>query len=409
MELNIAMQFVMVRAQAEVAAVKGSEMGLEHIFLGILKLSEITAKDITSAKECYEEINMDIEQVKCIFAGRGIDTVRVRGQLRHMLRSYRFTPDRDPKNEIVQALNKADYACKLVGSNRLTAAAVLLAILEAPPAVVEEACPVKQQDRPGQEVAGTKSGQGKHEQEEKSGEEDIPEMGLRFLPQLTSKIRNMRSKLLSAVHGQDHVVHAFAEGMFSAEVLAAADEKRKRPRAIFVFAGPPGVGKTFLAEQAAEALAIPFKRFDMSNFSDHQAYINLIGFEKSYKDAKPGTLTGFVKENPHSILLFDEVEKANMSTIHLFLQVLDAGRLNDKFLDEDIMFKDTIIIFTSNAGRSLYEGDHKQNAAGISRKTIINALETERNPQTGQPFFPAAICSRMATGRFRESSFHLKS
>ena len=219
-----------------------------------------------------------------------------------------------------------------------------------------------------------------------------------FLPSLTSRIRHMRAKLLSTVHGQDHVVHAFTEGMFAAEVLAASDEKRKRPRAIFVFAGPPGVGKTFLAEQAAEALGTPFKRFDMSSFADHQSYMGLVGFEKSYQGAKAGTLTGFVKENPHSILLFDEIEKAHLNTIQLFLQILDAGRLTDRFSDEDVAFKDTIIIFTSNAGRSLYEGDAKQNAAGVPRKTLINALETEKNPQTGQPFFPTAITSRMATG-----------
>ena len=107
--------------------------------------------------------------------------------------------------------------------------------------------------------------------------------------------------------------------MFAAEVLAASDEKRKRPRAVFVFAGPPGVGKTFLAEQAAEALSIPYKRFDMSSFADHQAYMALVGFEKSYHGAKPGILTEFVKENPHCILLFDEIEKAHINTINLFL------------------------------------------------------------------------------------------
>jgi hypothetical protein len=72
--------------------------------------------------------------------------------------------------------------------------------------------------------------------------------------------------------------------------------------------------------------------------------------------------------------------------------------LTDKYLEEDVFFKDTIIIFTSNAGHSLYESDGKKNAARIPRKTILNAMETEKNPQTGQPFFPAAITSRMATG-----------
>lgn len=195
-------------------------------------------------------------------------------------------------------------------------------------------------------------------------------LGLLKLPELTRRIRDMRRILLEKVHGQDHVVHAFAEGMFSAEVLAEADTRRRSPRAIFVFAGPPGVGKTFLAEQAAEALSIPCKRFDMSSFADHQAHISLIGFAPSYKESKPGTLTGFVKETPRCILIFDEIEKAHPNAIHLFLQLLDAGVLHDDHLDEDVVFKDAVVI----------------------------ALETDAHPQTGKPFFPGSICSRLATG-----------
>ena len=92
--------------------------------------------------------------------------------------------------------------------------------------------------------------------------------------------------------------------------------------------------KTYLAEQAADTLKLPFKRFDMSSYADHQAHISLIGFAPSYKDAKPGMLTEFVKKHPHSILLLDEIEKAHLNTIQLFLQILDAGRLHDDFLDE---------------------------------------------------------------------------
>lgn len=98
------------------------------------------------------------------------------------------------------------------------------------------------------------------------------------------------------------------------------------------------------------------------------------------------------------MLLFDEVEKAHLNTIQLFLQILDAGHLSDRFLSEDVSFRDAIIIFTSNAGRSLYEGEARQNAAGIQRKVLLGALEKEKDPRTGQPFFPAAIISRLATG-----------
>ncbi len=387
MNLNTAMRFVMVRAQAEAAASRSGGIQAEHIFLGLLKISEMRAEEFAPTSRHQEQINRDIDSLREQFSSLGIDAGRMRPQLRAMIQSRGLTGEGDESKAVI---NAAENLAALRGEKEVGAPIVLEAILNSPTPLLLEICPQKKAPQAGN--AG----------EQPEGEENRPaqenEMDAAFLPALTARIRKMRAALLTNVHGQDHVVHAFAEGMFSAEVLAASDEKRKRPRAIFVFAGPPGVGKTFLAEQAAEALAIPFKRFDMSSFSDHQAYMNLIGFEKSYKDAKPGTLTGFVKQNPHSMLLFDEIEKAHESTIHLFLQILDAGRLNDKFLDEDITFKDTIIIFTTNAGRSLYEGDAKQNAAGLPRKTILNALETEKNPRTGQPFFPGAICSRMATG-----------
>ncbi|MEA5060791.1 MAG: AAA family ATPase [Candidatus Pelethousia sp.] len=393
MDLSPSMQFVMMRAQAEAKAAKVSgEPALEFLFLGLLKLAEVQAEDFMSAPHSVmRETNDDIHAVKQLFHGHGIDTGRTRGLLRRILSDG---GTRSGPESLGACLTAAAAFAVARKKQDVWSQDLLASILKNPSNAILQVCPIKKPE-PMQEHQTAGPGETEASGAEQEGSD---EMSRNFLPALTNRIRHMRARLLSTVHGQDHVVHAFAEGMFAAEVLAASDEKRKRPRAIFVFAGPPGVGKTFLAEQAAEALSIPFKRFDMSSFSDHQAYMGLVGFEPSYKDAKPGTLTGFVKENPHAILLFDEIEKAHLNTIHLFLQILDAGRLSDRFLDAEIAFKDTIIIFTSNAGRSLYEGDAKQNAAGVPRKTLINALESEKNPQTGQPFFPAAITSRMATG-----------
>jgi ATP-dependent metalloprotease FtsH len=222
------------------------------------------------------------------------------------------------------------------------------------------------------------------------------------LDELTERLRKLRTELFQKIFGQDHTIHAFVEGLFNAEVVATADTKRKAPRAIFIFAGPPGVGKTFLAETGASFLDRPFKRFDMSSFSGHQQNEALVGMAKSFHGAHPGILTEFVEKNPNAILLFDEMEKAHQNTIFYFLQILDAGRLEDKYHERDVQFRDTIIIFTTNAGKKLYDrpntsGVHSVNSA-FHRRTIIDALSTELNPQTNQPFFPAAICSRMATG-----------
>ena len=383
MEMNTAMRFVMMRAAAEAAAARTKNVGVEHVLCGLLKLAEMSAETLAPTSRHKVQIDEDIENIREWFAAHSVQTGKARATLRKMLLIE--PPDVGAAAKMVPVITAADALAKKDGEGKITAFAVLQAIFNAPTPMIKAVCHIENKPE-------TPAPTEKHTQKLN------PEQGRAFLPELTDRIRTMRLSLLEAVMGQDHVVHAFAEGMFSAEVLAAADEKRKSPKAIFVFAGPPGVGKTFLAEQAAQALNMPYKRFDMSGYSDHQQHINLVGFAPSYKDAKPGVLTGFVKENPQCILLFDEIEKAHINTIHLFLQILDAGQLHDDFLDEDVYFKDTIIIFTTNAGRQLYEGDAKMSAAGLPRKTILGALETDTHPQTGKPFFPAAICSRIATG-----------
>ncbi len=227
-------------------------------------------------------------------------------------------------------------------------------------------------------------------------------VGAESIADLITTLRELRSKLLANIFGQDHAIQALIDGLYNAEMTASADKKRMSPTAVFVFAGPPGVGKTYTAELAASYLGRPFKRFDMTSFSDHQANNSLIGFAPSYKDAHPGLLTGFVEKNHNCILLFDEIEKAHLTTVQLFYQILDAGHLEDKYTEQDINFRDTIVIFTTNAGRSLYDnpnkvGIHMANAT-YHKKTILSALENEKNPADGRPAFPKALCSRLSQG-----------
>lgn len=215
---------------------------------------------------------------------------------------------------------------------------------------------------------------------------------------LTERVKNTQETLLSCIFGQDNAVSVFTTGYFQAELLAMTDKKRVRPRATFLFAGPPGVGKTFLAEKAAEILKRPFMRFDMSEYADKEANLEFCGADKVYKSAKPGNVTDFVANHPKCVLLFDEVEKAHLCVIHLFLQILDAGRLRDNYTDQEVSFSNAIIIFTTNAGKQLYENADNGDFSGVSRKVILNALQKDLNPETGAPFFPAAICSRFASG-----------
>ena len=215
---------------------------------------------------------------------------------------------------------------------------------------------------------------------------------------LTSKVKNTQDILLSSIYGQDNAVSVFTTGYFQGELLAMTDKERTRPRATFLFAGPPGVGKTFLAEKAAETLQLPFARFDMSEYSDHQSGHDFCGSNSSYQNSKEGNVTGFVAKNPKCVLLFDEVEKANLNVIHLFLQMLDAGRLRDNYTNKEVSFTDAIIILTTNAGKQLYDNAEYGDFSGLSRKVILKSLQNDINPQTETPFFPAAICSRFASG-----------
>ena len=221
------------------------------------------------------------------------------------------------------------------------------------------------------------------------------------LPFLVGKLQNLRSELLSNIFGQSHAVQDCIEGFYNALILSG-DRDRNSPLAVFIFAGPPGVGKTYMASLCTTYFSRPFKSFDMTLYSDHQQHTQLTGFPRSYAGAKPGLLTGFVKKNPDAFLLFDEIEKAHLNTIHLFYGILDRGKLEDHYTGEEVSFTDTVIVFTTNAGKSLYEN---QNRTGISvanssyhRKTVLSALSQEKNPITGNSVFPPALCSRFSRG-----------
>ena len=231
------------------------------------------------------------------------------------------------------------------------------------------------------------------EKEQEAGRKDAE-----FLKDLTRKVKEMQSVLSAQVLGQEHAVSTFVSGYFQSQIMLRSDPFRTKPGATFLFAGPPGVGKTFLAERAAEVLGLPFCRFDMSEYADGGAVTEFSGAAQTFRGAKPGNVTSFVYDNPRCLLLFDEIEKANIDIIHLFLQILDAGRLRDNYMNKEVSFRDAVIILTTNAGRRLYEESREKNLSGIPRKTIIRALREEVSERTRMPAFPAAICSRFAAG-----------
>lgn len=165
------------------------------------------------------------------------------------------------------------------------------------------------------------------------------------------RLKGLSSRLKGKVIGQDEAVEAVAKAI---RRNRAGFDDGNRPIGSFLFVGPTGVGKTELAKQLALDMfgsKDAIIRLDMSEYSDRTAVSKLIGTTAGYVgyDDNSNTLTEKVRRNPYSIILLDEIEKADPQVITLLLQVLDDGRLTDG-QGNTVNFKNTIIIATSNAG-----------------------------------------------------------
>ena len=165
------------------------------------------------------------------------------------------------------------------------------------------------------------------------------------------RLKDMKSRLKAHVIGQDKAVEAVSRAI---RRNRAGFDEGNRPIGSFLFVGPTGVGKTELAKQLAIDMfgnKDAIIRLDMSEYSDRTAVSKLIGATAGYVgyEDNSNTLTERVRRNPYSIVLFDEIEKADPQVITLLLQVLDDGRLTDG-QGNTVNFKNTVIIATSNAG-----------------------------------------------------------
>jgi DNA replication protein DnaC len=219
--------------------------------------------------------------------------------------------------------------------------------------------------------------------------------GAKGLAEVARDLEAMRETLLKKVRGQRHAVYELTQGMFESELFSRYDTARKGPVSTFLFMGPSGVGKTFLAKCFGELSDRPVLVVDMSEYSDNLANLKFNG-----DHGQSAVVTGFVRKNPNAILIFDEIEKAHINTIHLFLQILDAGQLMDQQLNKEVSFRDTTIIMTTNVGSELYDNVESRNLSNIPRSALINALNSEKKKGYGEEetVFPQSITTRMANG-----------
>ena len=160
-----------------------------------------------------------------------------------------------------------------------------------------------------------------------------------------AQLKNLDSNLKSCVFGQDEAIESLCS---SIRMSKAGLRKSTRPTGCYMFAGPTGVGKTELAKQLANFCNMKMLKFDMSEFSENSSLSKLLGSAPGYVGYdQGGMLTDEVDKYPYSVVLFDEIEKANSEIFNVLLQIMDEGRLTDS-TGKHINFTHTMIILTTN-------------------------------------------------------------
>ena len=174
----------------------------------------------------------------------------------------------------------------------------------------------------------------------KSKEAEKPVYNRENFLSFAKQYSELPQKLLDNVKGQNYAVHEFVQGLFQSNILS--ENNRKKPKGVFLFVGPSGVGKAFLAKETGRQLHLKTIICDMSG--DEGNIFKFLG--------KDGALVKFINENPQSILIFDKIEEASTGVINRILQILDEGCFDNGSKTD---FTNTTIIFTSNAGAPIYE------------------------------------------------------
>ena len=162
-------------------------------------------------------------------------------------------------------------------------------------------------------------------------------------------LESLETDLKRVVFGQNSAIEKLASAI---KLARAGLREPEKPIGNYLFTGPTGVGKTEVAKQLSSILGIPLQRFDMSEYMERHSVSRLIGAPPGYVGFdQGGLLTDAVDQNPHCVLLLDEIEKAHPDLFNILLQVMDNGRLTDQH-GKSVDFRNVILIMTTNAGAS---------------------------------------------------------
>jgi len=215
-----------------------------------------------------------------------------------------------------------------------------------------------------------------------------------------SKLLNLEDYLHKRIVNQEEAIRAVANAMRRSR---AEIEESKKPMGSFLFLGPTGVGKTETSKALSESYFGSEKnmiRLDMSEYQTKESIYRLIGDEQGGS----GLLSQAIFENPHTLVLFDEVEKAEPSILNLFLQMLDEGFITDT-VGRKIVFSNTIIIATSNAGSEYIREAVKNNVTYEEMKTsLMEELQQKGifRPELINRFTSVILFSPLSTEQTRE-------
>jgi ATP-dependent Clp protease ATP-binding subunit ClpA len=184
----------------------------------------------------------------------------------------------------------------------------------------------------------------------------------------TKALANLTTDLKRVVFGQDKAIEVLSSAI---KLSRAGLRDPDKPIGNYLFSGPTGVGKTEVARQLADILGIPLQRFDMSEYMERHSVSRLIGAPPGYVGYdQGGLLTDAVDQQPHSVLLLDEIEKAHPDLFNILLQVMDNGKLTDHH-GKTVDFRNTILIMTTNAGAS----DMAKESIGFGESTREDVQE----------------------------------